>query len=69
MLECVDGPMDKVADHHEPSSGHSDVLWHKVPDPRHAAGQVADRASLEVQHMEAGSRPSRQEEQAVRGTV
>lgn len=67
MLECVDSSTDKVTDHHEPHSCQSHILWHKVPDPWHMAGQVADRASLEVQHMDTGNSPSYQEEQAVQG--
>lgn len=50
VLECVDSPVDKFTDHHERSSCHSHILWHEAPELWHRAGQVADRASLKVQH-------------------
>lgn len=33
--------MNKVTDHHEPSSCHSHIFWQEVPNPWNLAGQVA----------------------------
>lgn len=69
MLERTDSPVDQVTDHHEPSSCHHHIFRYKSPNPWHVAGQVADGASLEVQHVDAGCGTRCQEEQAIWGAV
>jgi hypothetical protein len=69
VLESMDSPMDKVADHYKPRSCHSQILWNKSTGSRHVPGQVANGTSLQVQHMDTGHSPSHQEKQAIRGTV